>query len=67
MAADLFSRLMDETLSLADGSTITDRQLAAAFPTNYIIDGNGVILFKQRGPVADWLELLPFLLHAAGY
>ncbi len=57
----------DETLSLADGSTITDRQLAAAFPSSYIIDGNGVILFKQRGPVADWLEFLPFLLHAAGY
>lgn len=54
----------DHQLNLADGTTIEDRALAGSFPSSYVLDKNGVILFKHRGPVRDWGEYLPFFRDA---
>lgn len=51
----------DTQFSLANGSSIDDRVIAPVFPSSYILDPNGVILFKHKGPIKDWLEYLPFL------
>jgi len=50
---------------LGDGGRIADRDLARAFPTSYVIDRNGIVLFAQVGPVHDWLALEPLLRDAA--
>ena len=50
---------------LGNGGRIADRDLARVFPTTYILDRNGIVLFAQNGPVADWLALEPLLKDAA--
>lgn len=55
----------DDTLRLSDGRTLHDRDVAAVFPTTYILDKQGIVLFSHTGPVSDWLEYLPFLRDAA--
>jgi thiol-disulfide isomerase/thioredoxin len=49
---------------IADGKTIRDRDVARAFPTTYILDRNGIVLFAHIGPVSDWLALEPLLRDA---
>ena len=53
------------TLRLRDGKTLADRQIAPVFPTTYILDGRGTVLFVQHGPIHDWASLIPILRHAA--
>lgn len=53
------------TLRLNDGKTLADRQIAPVFPTTYILDGHGTVLFTQHGPIHDWTSLVPILRHAA--
>ena len=43
------------------GDLIPDRELAPRFPTSYVLDRNGVILMRHKGPIEDWSEYLPFL------
>jgi len=50
---------------LSDGGKIGDRDVARAFPTSYILDRNGIVLFAHVGPVADWVALEPLLKDAA--
>ncbi|MCK9529815.1 MAG: TlpA family protein disulfide reductase [Gammaproteobacteria bacterium] len=52
----------NEVLSLADGAAIPDRSIAKVFPTTYILDKNGVVVFSHTGPISRWPEYLP-LLH----
>lgn len=52
------------SLSLSNGETIDDRYLARVFPSTYVLDRNGVVIFSHTGPVTDWLEYLPFFEHA---
>ncbi len=52
-------------LPLASGSTLPDRYLARAFPTTYVLDQHGRVLFAHRGPIHNWHEYLPFIRHAA--
>ncbi len=52
-------------LKLTDGKTLSDRQMAPVFPTTYILDGNGTVLFSRHGPIHDWASLIPILRHAA--
>ena len=54
----------DSRLSLANGDSISDRKLARVFPSTYVLDRNGLVIFSHYGPVADWLEYLPFFEHA---
>ena len=52
------------TLPLSNGNVINDRELARVFPSTYVLDRNGLVIFSHHGPVADWLEYLPFFEHA---
>jgi hypothetical protein len=55
----------DTNLVLGDGQRIEDRNIARVFPSSYVLDRNGIVLFSNFGPVDDWLEYLPFFVHAA--
>lgn len=52
-------------LSLANGMKIHDRDIAPAFPTTYILDKHGVIVFSNIGPLTHWLQYLPLLRDVA--
>ncbi|MDH2916952.1 MAG: redoxin domain-containing protein [Gallionella sp.] len=54
----------DDLLRLADGTTLHDRDIAAVFPTTYILDKHGIVLFSHNGPVSDWMGYLPLLQDA---
>jgi thiol-disulfide isomerase/thioredoxin len=56
---------MDAELHLADGSVIADRKLATRFPTTYVLDKRGIVVFSHVGPVADWQQYGVFLRDAA--
>ncbi len=55
---------MDKSIRLADGSRLDDRKLARVFPSTFVLDGNGVVIFSHVGPVDDWMEYLSFLKDA---
>lgn len=55
----------EHAFPLADGAKLPDREVARVFPSTYVLDKHGVVLFSHTGPVADWLEYLPQLLDAA--
>ena len=57
--------LSDTEFQLADGSRIQDREIAKTFPTSFVLDKNGVIVFYHRGPVNNWLEYIDFFRDAA--
>jgi thiol-disulfide isomerase/thioredoxin len=54
-----------DTLNLADGKKIRDRELAMVFPTTYVLDKHGVVVFSNSGPVRGWSQYLPFLRDVA--
>jgi thiol-disulfide isomerase/thioredoxin len=53
------------SLTLADGRKIQDRDIAPAFPTTYVLDKHGVVVFSNIGPVARWQQYLPLLRDVA--
>lgn len=55
----------DSELDLADGKRLRDRELAFVFPSTYVIDKHGVVVFSNFGPVPDWSQYREFLLDAA--
>ncbi len=55
----------DGELRLAGGGTLQDRMLAKAFPTTYILDRHGIVLFFHTGALHDWSEYVSFIQHAA--
>lgn len=50
---------------LSNGRTIGDRDVARVFPTTYVLDRHGLVLFAHTGPVGDWRSLGPLLRDAA--
>ncbi|WP_051338780.1 TlpA family protein disulfide reductase [Sulfuricella denitrificans] len=54
-----------ESLALANGKAIPDRRLAVAFPTTYVLDKHGIVVFSHVGPIEGWLQYLPFLQDVA--
>ena len=50
-----------ENLILSNGKTIPDRRLAMAFPTTYILDKHGIVVFTHVGTIEGWSQYLPFL------
>lgn len=54
----------DSLLKLAQGGSILDRKLAPVFPSTYILDQNGIVLFFHSGPIDNWQEYIPFIEHA---
>ncbi|MFZ1538669.1 MAG: redoxin family protein [Chromatiaceae bacterium] len=57
----------DSNLVLANGQHIADRLFAKVFPTTYILDRHGIVVFAHVGPVTHWEEYRPFLLDAAAH
>lgn len=57
--------MKDNAFKLADGGLLPDRQVARVFPSTYVLDRHGVVLFSHTGPVASWMDYLPQLLDAA--
>lgn len=54
----------DAELLLADGGKLQDRQLASYFPSTYVLDKQGLVLFSRAGPAPEWREYLPFIRDA---
>ncbi len=52
------------TLSLSDGKQVQDRAIAQVFPSSYVLDRNGLVIFSHYGPITDWSEYLPFIADA---
>jgi thiol-disulfide isomerase/thioredoxin len=57
----------DGAFLLADGRRIGDRDVARVFPTTYVLDRHGLVLFAHAGPVGDWAALAPLLGDAVRY
>jgi thiol-disulfide isomerase/thioredoxin len=51
----------DATFRLAGGGRIKDREIANRFPTTYVLDRNGVVVFAHIGPIHDWSQYEAFL------
>ncbi len=56
----------DSTFRLADGTSIKDRSIADQFPTTYVLDPDGKVVFGHPGFVARWLDYVPLIRHLAG-
>lgn len=54
-----------DKLTQANGKTIPDRRMAVAFPTTYVLDKQGIVVFSHVGPAEGWLPYLPFLRDVA--
>jgi thiol-disulfide isomerase/thioredoxin len=55
----------DAKFRLAGGGSINDREIASRFPTTYVLDKNGLVVFSHVGPVYDWLQYESFLRDVA--
>lgn len=55
----------DPNLLLAGGAKVGDREIAKVFPTTYVLDKHGLVLFSHIGPVRDWSQYREFLIDAA--
>jgi hypothetical protein len=52
-------------LRLADGGWIEDRRIARSFPTTYVLDRHGIVVFSHTGAASRWLDYAPLLKDAA--
>ena len=53
------------SLTLVNGTSLQDRDLAQIFPTTYVLDRHGVVVFSHAGPIEGWPQYLPFLRDVA--
>ena len=44
----------DKSFRLANGTLLADRRLASAYPTTYVLDANGIVVFHQAGAGERW-------------
>lgn len=54
-----------DSLPLANGKAIHDRHIAEVFPTTYILDKHGIVVYSHIGAVSRWKEYLPLLRDVA--
>lgn len=55
----------DVQFRVAKGARIQDREVASRFPTTYVLDKHGLVVFSHVGPVHGWPQYEAFLLDAA--
>ena len=55
----------DSKLAITGAQAIHDRDIAMTFPTSYVLDKQGVVIFSHQGPISDWGEYLPFFEDTA--
>lgn len=53
----------DTAFTLADGISVDHRRLALAYPSSYVLDADGLVVYRQAGPGERWLEYEPLLRH----
>ena len=61
------SKKANDSLPLAGGKSIHDRYIAEVFPTTYILDKHGIVVFANIGPISRWSEYLPLLHDVAAH
>lgn len=54
----------EKEFTLADGTKLPDRNIAGKFPTTYVLDRHGVVVFSHVGDASRWMEYAPFLKDA---
>jgi len=52
-----------KSFRLADGTELSDRRLVSAYPTTYILDANGLIVFHQAGAGERWKDYEQLIRH----
>lgn len=57
----------DTMLTLGNGGTIEDREVASVFPASYVLDKHGLVVFSHMGSVQNWSEYVPFFRDVAKY
>ncbi len=55
----------DRKLRIRDGKPIDDRLIASLFPSTYVLDKHGLVVFSKTGPAPGWTDYIPFLRDAA--
>lgn len=55
----------DDRFRIAGGASLRDRDIASRFPTTYVLDKNGIVVFANVGPVHRWPEYEAFIRDAA--
>ncbi len=55
----------DDFFTTTDGSNIKDRDIAPVFPSTYVLDKNGIVVFSHVGTITDWPSYLPLLQDLA--
>jgi hypothetical protein len=51
----------DTHFQLANNTPVADRDIARSFPSSYVLDKQGLVVFAQNGPVPGWPGYEPFL------
>lgn len=49
----------NDILTTSSGKTLYDRTIARVFPSSYVLDQKGRVLFVNHGPIHNWDEYLP--------
>lgn len=52
---------LDNKLTLNTGDKIDDRAVATVYPSTYILDRNGIVVFSMRGSPDNWIQYVEFL------
>lgn len=55
----------DKSFHLAGGEMVADRRLASVYPSTYILDANGIVVFRQTGPEEQWEQYETLLRNLA--
>jgi thiol-disulfide isomerase/thioredoxin len=55
----------DASFRIAGGGRVKDREIANRFPTTYVLDRHGLVVFSHIGPIPDWSQYEPFLRDLA--
>lgn len=56
----------DATFKLKSGARMPDRVLAPVFPSTYVLDQNGRVVFSHKGELTGWPGYAPLLRDLAG-
>ena len=56
---------LDDHLRTRDRGVLRDREIARQFPTTYVLDKHGIVVFSHVGPIERWSEYEPFLRDVA--
>ncbi len=65
IALPLYDGGGDDVFHLANGTVVPDRSLAHNFPSTYVLDPQGVVVFRNIGALQRWPDYLPLLAELA--